>query len=142
MGLAKLSYEIGCNRIGPQHQAGSDSLLTLCCYFKMREQNELFTSAHFDNSLNIIFGIGLGYLKNSLNGYQQRDYENYISTDYYDERAYYPDNRMYMNQGSPYIYGNGGGGHGHGALYQYLHHHTNGYMMYQPEQQQHQQRRY
>lgn len=38
VGLAKLSYEIGCNRIGPQHQAGSDSLLTLCCYFKMLEQ--------------------------------------------------------------------------------------------------------
>lgn len=35
VGLAKLSYEIGCNRIGPQHQAGSDSLLTLACYFKM-----------------------------------------------------------------------------------------------------------
>lgn len=73
VGLAKLSYEIGCNRIGPQHQAGSDSLLTLCCYFKMREQSELFTSTHFSTSLNIIFGIGLGYLKNSLNGYQQRD---------------------------------------------------------------------
>ena len=33
---AKLSYDLGCNRIGRQHQAGSDSLLTLCCYFKMR----------------------------------------------------------------------------------------------------------
>ena len=47
---------------------------------------------------------------------------------------------MYMNQGSHYLYGNGGGGHGHGALYQYLNHHTNGYIMYQPDQ--HQQRRY
>lgn len=27
-----------CNRIGPQHQAGSDSLLTLACYFKMLEK--------------------------------------------------------------------------------------------------------
>ena len=35
VGLAKLSYDLRCNRIGPQHQAGSDSLLTLCCYFKM-----------------------------------------------------------------------------------------------------------
>lgn len=85
VGLTKLSYEIGCNRIGPQHQAGSDSLLTLCCYFKMRERNELFTNNHFDSSLNIIFGIGIGYLKNSLNGYQQRDYETpYIHQEYYD----------------------------------------------------------
>ena len=39
VGLAKLSYDLRCNRIGPQHQAGSDSLLTLCCYFKMLEQS-------------------------------------------------------------------------------------------------------
>ncbi len=77
VGLAKLSYEIGvllyviqCSRIGPQHQAGSDSLLTLCCYYKMLEQIDLFGQRQFSACLNVIFGIGIGYMKNST----QRDY--------------------------------------------------------------------
>lgn len=51
---------------------------------------------------------------------------------------------MYMNQiqGSHYLYGNTGGGHGQGPLYQYLHHHTNGYVVYPPDQQHHNHRRY
>lgn len=73
VGLAKLSYDLRCNRIGPQHQAGSDSLLTLCCYFKMLEQSELFNPIQFSNSLNIIFGIGIGYLKNSMAIYRQQN---------------------------------------------------------------------
>lgn len=42
-GLAKLASKIRvlweiiqCRRIGPPHQAGSDSLLTMCCYFKLK----------------------------------------------------------------------------------------------------------
>ena len=39
----------------------------------------------FSSSLNVIFGIGSGYLKNNLNGYQQRDYEtnSYMPREYY-----------------------------------------------------------
>jgi len=69
VGLAKLSYEIGCSRIGPQHQAGSDSLLTLCCYYKMLEQPDLFGHRQFQNCVNVIFGIGIGYMKNSIGNY-------------------------------------------------------------------------
>jgi CCR4-NOT transcription complex subunit 7/8 len=36
-GLSKLGQELKLKRIGVQHQAGSDSLLTLSAYFKLRE---------------------------------------------------------------------------------------------------------
>jgi len=36
-GLQDVATELGVERIGPQHQAGSDSLLTCMTFFKMRE---------------------------------------------------------------------------------------------------------
>eukprot|EP00164_Ancoracysta_twista_P003893 GFYU01005219.1.p1 GENE.GFYU01005219.1~~GFYU01005219.1.p1 ORF type:complete len:285 (-),score=57.89 GFYU01005219.1:1000-1854(-) len=56
-GLNKLAQDLDVERIGPQHQAGSDSLLTAATFFKMRE-------AIFSNNLDatkysgILFGLG------------------------------------------------------------------------------------
>lgn len=36
-GLSSIAEKIGCARIGPQHQAGSDSLLTLRSFFQLRK---------------------------------------------------------------------------------------------------------
>jgi hypothetical protein len=104
----------------------------------MLEQTEIFLEHHFTSSLNVIFGIGQGYLKNNLNGYQQpRDYENsFIHHDYY----YHPDRQHFMNQMPSHMgyqmYGPTGG-HGQTPLYTYLNHHnhtiSNNYMMY-PQQ--------
>lgn len=130
VGLAKLSYEIGCSRIGPQHQAGSDSLLTLCCYFKMLDQNEIFGQRQFQNCVNVIFGIGIGYMKNMIGNYQQREYmENYVDRTeygYYDTR-----NPMYhLHQ-----YNMGANNYtGTGPLYNYLQGQSQYHMMY-PQQQ-------
>lgn len=44
-GLQELGESLGVQRIGPQHQAGSDSLLTAAVFFKLR-------SAYFDNKLD------------------------------------------------------------------------------------------
>lgn len=45
----------------------------------MLEQNELFNPRLFDSSVDVIFGIGQGYLKSSLSGYQQqRDEYNFL----------------------------------------------------------------
>lgn len=131
VGLAKLSYEIGCSRIGPQHQAGSDSLLTLCCYFKMLDQNEIFGQRQFQNCVNVIFGIGIGYMKNMIGNYQQREYleNSYDRNDYgyYDNR-----NPMYHMH---HQYGLGGNYPGTGPLYNYLQGQSQYHMMYpqQPE---------
>jgi len=56
-GLQKLAEEFGIERIGPQHQAGSDSLITANIFFEIRQ-------AYFENSIDDekfsgkLFGIG------------------------------------------------------------------------------------
>lgn len=57
--LAKLSHDLDVKRSGMQHQAGSDALLTLACFFKIR-------STYFKNGIprkacNRIFGLNAEY---------------------------------------------------------------------------------
>ena len=58
-GLNKLAEDLEVERIGPEHQAGSDSLLTQATFFKMRS---LFFENDLDSSkyLNILYGLGMG----------------------------------------------------------------------------------
>jgi len=58
-GLNKLAEDLEVERIGPEHQAGSDSLLTQATFFKMRS---LFFENDLDSSkyLNILYGLGTG----------------------------------------------------------------------------------
>jgi len=58
-GLNKLAEDLEVERIGPEHQAGSDSLLTQATFFKMRSlffENDLDSGKH----LNILYGLGMG----------------------------------------------------------------------------------
>lgn len=58
-GLQKVSETLNVPRIGPQHQAGSDSLMTAAAFFKMRE--DFFENAIDDSKyLGVIFGLGAG----------------------------------------------------------------------------------
>ena len=52
-------------RIGPQHQAGSDSLLTGAAFFKMRE---LYFDDHLDDQkyLDVLYGLGTPSYRFSL----------------------------------------------------------------------------
>jgi len=58
-GLNKLAEDLEVERIGPEHQAGSDSLLTQATFFKMRA---LFFENDLDSTkyLNILYGFGMG----------------------------------------------------------------------------------
>lgn len=58
-GLNKLAEDLEVERIGPEHQAGSDSLLTQATFFKMRS---LFFENDLDSTkyLNILYGLGMG----------------------------------------------------------------------------------
>ena len=56
-GLQDVAMELGVDRIGPQHQAGSDSLLTCMTFFKMRDT--LFDGAISDDKYRgHLYGLG------------------------------------------------------------------------------------
>jgi len=56
-GLQKVAEKLEVERIGPQHQAGSDSLLTAAAFFKMRS---LFFENNIDDDkyMGVLFGLG------------------------------------------------------------------------------------
>lgn len=61
-GLEQLSLDLKVKRVGPQHQAGSDSLLTSHDFFKMRS---LFFENKIDDEkyLGAIYGLGVSLRK-------------------------------------------------------------------------------
>ncbi|XP_078494784.1 CNOT7/8 protein [Ciona intestinalis] len=71
-GLQEVSEQLEVERVGTQHQAGSDSLLTGMTFFKMREK-------YFDNEMNIpkfcghLYGLGSSYIQNG-NPYSAEEY--------------------------------------------------------------------
>ena len=60
-GLQELANELEVQRIGPQHQAGSDSLLTGQTFFKMKE---MFFEDDIDDSkyLGHVYGLGTNFV--------------------------------------------------------------------------------
>lgn len=62
-GLQEVSEQLELIRIGPQHQAGSDSLLTSASFFKMRE---MFFEDNVDDAkyCGHLYGLGSSYVQN------------------------------------------------------------------------------
>jgi len=59
-GLQEVADELEVQRTGPQHQAGSDSLLTGATFFKMREQ---FFEDHIDDKYcGHLYGLGVSFV--------------------------------------------------------------------------------
>jgi len=62
-GLNKIAEQLEVERIGPSHQAGSDSLLTAATFFKLK--TEYFRDEINDNSKGILYGLGQGVPSNN-----------------------------------------------------------------------------
>ncbi|XP_058829256.1 CCR4-NOT transcription complex subunit 7 [Topomyia yanbarensis] len=62
-GLQEVADQLELRRIGPQHQAGSDSLLTGMAFFKMRE---MFFEDNIDNAkyCGHLYGLGTSFIVN------------------------------------------------------------------------------
>ena len=75
--LSKLGQELNCNRIGIQHQAGSDSLITSEIFFKLKKN--IISEEIIYSDKNVLFGIGVGdeneFYMNSM--YGRRVYYGY-----------------------------------------------------------------
>lgn len=82
-------------RIGIQHQAGSDSLLTLALYFTILEK--MFKGPVPPKFENVIYGIGKGHCPNAT---YLENYRNYI---FYDEETDYTDD-SYRNNNLDFIH--------------------------------------
>lgn len=67
-GLQEVAEQLEIERIGPQHQAGSDSLLTGAAFFKMRE---MFFEDNIDDAkyCGHLYGLGTSYVQNGT-GYE------------------------------------------------------------------------
>jgi len=92
-GLNELAEDLKIERIGPQHQAGSDSLLTSATFFKMRK---LFFENQIDDSkyMGILYGLTSSYSNNNSNN----------STQYYSPQpplTYQPQQQSQPQQTSP-----------------------------------------
>jgi CCR4-NOT transcription complex subunit 7/8 len=57
-GLNKLAETLDVERIGPQHQAGSDSLLTCATFLKLVESSFSHSLQSLDAHLGVLYGLG------------------------------------------------------------------------------------
>jgi len=75
VGLSKLANELQVKRIGTPHQGGSDSLLTLSTYFKIKES--YLKNTPESKYTNILFG-----LRSSDDEYSESAWSSYYMGDY------------------------------------------------------------
>uniref|UniRef100_T1IQB6 poly(A)-specific ribonuclease n=1 Tax=Strigamia maritima TaxID=126957 RepID=T1IQB6_STRMM len=74
-GLQEVAEQLELERIGPQHQAGSDSLLTGAAFFKMRE---MFFEDNIDDAkyCGHLYGLGTSFVMNGNSYHDEHNNHN------------------------------------------------------------------
>ena len=77
------------DRIGPKHQAGSDSLVTLAAFFKLKETLFKIDPSAIEKNENILFGVGPGFIESNYHWNYKYNVNTFIY-DYNDQSNLYP----------------------------------------------------
>ncbi|XP_064545262.1 CCR4-NOT transcription complex subunit 7 isoform X1 [Drosophila montana] len=77
-GLQEVADQLELRRVGPQHQAGSDALLTGMAFFKMRE---MFFEDNIDHAKysGHLYGLGTSFIVNGTNFHESNGESNSAS---------------------------------------------------------------
>ena len=103
-GLNKLAKDLGVERTGEIHQAGSDSMLTSDVFFKLIKNN-VITNIDLSKKKNILFGIGEGVDYNETFNYTK--FAPDVDTTYLLQNINIGMSmRQNMNNGNIDLYGN------------------------------------
>lgn len=127
-GLSRLGDLLSLDRIGQQHQAGSDSWLTGLAFFKLVET--YLPGKDITDYNNVLYGMGPSindeqYLDNYTSKTEQlereaREYQD-LNDDYMHHDSYHYSNSYMMGQGYGGEYGNENMGHAYGYNNHLLH---------------------
>jgi CCR4-NOT transcription complex subunit 7/8 len=93
-GLNKLADQLEVNRVGQIHQAGSDSIVTIDVFFKLKK-SDLVSNAKLKEIKNILYGIGKGQDNDETINYTQMGSMNYQNNNLMYINV--PINTNYMN---------------------------------------------
>ena len=91
-GLNRLAEMLEVKREGQEHQAGSDSVVTIDVFFKLKKKR-LISEKIFEESKNILFGIGIGQDNDETINYTQIANMN-MNINYQNNNS---NNMMYLN---------------------------------------------
>lgn len=84
-GLQRLADDLSCQRIGPEHQAGSDSLLTMVTYFALVKAKFLNSSGKANDKKykNELYGYGSNHTVQRKGIPRSADSSNVLSNSSY-----------------------------------------------------------